>query len=53
MSKEIYFSANSFRFIANDRRVAKNTSDNQIAFQDEVQKAWQLVIQLGKILIEK
>ena len=39
MSKEIYFSANSFRFIANDRRVAKNTSDNQIAFQDEVQKA--------------
>ena len=39
ISQEIYFSADSFRFIANDRRVAKNTSDNQRRYQAEVQKA--------------
>ena len=35
--QEIYFSADSFRFIANDRRIAKNTLDNQGLYQDEVQ----------------
>jgi len=39
IDQEIDFIKNSFRFIANDRRFAKNTLENQILYQDEVQKS--------------
>ena len=39
INQEIDFSSDTFRFIANDRRVAKNTLENQSVYQDEVQKA--------------
>ena len=39
INKEINFIRNSIRFIANDRRIAENTSDNQKLYQDEVRKA--------------
>ncbi len=39
INKEIDIINNSFRFIANDRRVAQNTLDNQSFYKDEVHKA--------------
>ena len=39
INKEVDFIRNSFRFIANDRRVAENTLENQKLYQDRVQKA--------------
>ncbi len=39
INKEVDFIRNSFRFIANDRRVAGNTLENQKLYKDEVQKA--------------
>jgi len=39
INQEIDFTSDSFRFIANDRRVAKNTLENQKVYQDEVKKA--------------
>ena len=36
INQKIDFSTDSFRFIANDRRIAKNTSDNQKIYQKEV-----------------
>ena len=39
LNKEIDFIHNSFRFMANDRRVADNTLENQNLYKDEVQKA--------------
>ena len=39
INKDVDFKNNSFRFIANDRRVAKNTLENQKVYQDEVKKA--------------
>ena len=38
INKEVDFIRNSFRFIANDRRVAENTLENQKLYKDEVQK---------------
>ena len=38
INKEINFTTNLFRFIANDRRLADNTKENQSLYQDEVQK---------------
>ena len=39
INKEVDFIRNSFRFIANDRRVAENTLENQKLYKDGVQKA--------------
>ena len=39
INKDVDFIHNSFRFIANDRRVAENTHENQKLYQDKVQKA--------------
>ena len=39
INKHIDFKKNSFRFIANDRRLAENTPENQNLYQVEVQKA--------------
>ena len=39
INKEIDFLSDSFRFIANDRRVANNTSENQSIYKDAVQTA--------------
>ena len=39
INQESDFSSDSFRFITNDRRVAKNTSENQKVYQDEVKNA--------------
>ena len=39
INNEVDFIHNSFRFIANDRRVAENTLENQKLYQEEVQKA--------------
>ena len=39
INKQIDFAKNSFRFIANDRRLAENTPENQNLYQVEVQKA--------------
>jgi aspartate oxidase len=38
INKEIVFSSDSFRFIANDRRLAQNTSENRSMYQDEVKR---------------
>ena len=38
INKEVDFIHNSFRFIANDRRVAENTLENQKLYQEGVQK---------------
>ena len=39
INKEVDIIRNSFRFIANDRRVAENTIENQKLYRDEVQQA--------------
>ena len=39
INKEVDFIRNSFRFIANDRRVAENTLENQKLYKDGVQQA--------------
>ncbi len=39
MSKQIDFTPNSFRFIANDRLYAENTADNQDLYKQKIQKA--------------
>ena len=39
INKEVDFIRNSFRFIANDRRVAENTLENQKLYQDKIHKA--------------
>ena len=39
ISKQVDFTPNSFRFIANDRLYAENTADNQSFYKREIQKA--------------
>ena len=39
VNMDINFISNSFRFIANDRRIADNTLENQNLYKDQVQKA--------------
>ena len=39
VSKQVDFTSNSFRFIANDRLYAGNTADNQDLYKQKIQKA--------------
>ncbi len=47
--KEIDFIKNSFRFIANDRLIAKNTKENQNLYQDEVKKSLAEIYPTSKV----